>query len=1147
MKLRKLKIHNIASIVDAEIDFESAPLADSSVFLIAGKTGAGKSTILDAICLALYGTTPRLAGTKMQGSVTEATKEIKTKDTRQLLRRGTGEGNVSLWFTTGDGTSYRAEWSVARAYKKVDRGLQDCERSLTNETTEETYSKPKEMQEVIQRLLGLDFTQFCRTTMLAQGEFSKFLNSKDEEKASILEKITGVDIYSRIGMRIFELKNEAEREFKTALGTLEGVRILGEEELAAVRETLAARVGEYDRVEKESENNKKKADWLRDDAALRRQREEAERNLREAREAVATDDFRERHRKLEQWTQTGEARDWLKACADASARIAREENSLDSLRGNCLTLVEEKLSVEAGIRKVGEKIEGIDSWLEGEKPREATYGVANDVLIHLDALVANRRMALAEESKVEKEEKTLEQQLRPKLQKADEVRKQAAAEVEQKKMELSGLERQLEAYDMPALRRRMQAQTERLGRLGVVRVEVKTYADNEGKLRESREELEDLKVKIGEHDAGLKEMEEPLRLAGEAVKRASELYESQKDTVDRFAASMRARLKEGDTCPVCRQTIAAAFASEAELAEIVRGYLDALNKAKEKYDGLDREKMRREAERNEMEKSREKLSSEIERRENDLAARKVKLLGMLMEFGVGKLDDTASGLLGELSGREEKERGELADKIGEGEKVEKKVKTCRAELDKLKDVTEKAEKAWTKVGEEIAECGKRMEVSRSLMSQKREEVKENESNIASLVSGVWKSDWKTAPEDFMLELRGAMAAYQKQREQREALASDLERRGEALTAIETALDSVRKLIPEWDEAISGIQEKGVEEDPGSEVDVRKVVGRMQNLLADVRSTLANLAAFREELTGKEALLRGFLEERQELTRERLAELNRLSAGDISALRRVVEESLSRVAAGEALCKDVESRWIAHTKGRPEFGEEDTLEALQERIAAAANTLRELGEAIGGLRRQLKDDAENRERWDSLKKEKDQKKKEFERWERLNKHLGSSDGSKFRRVAQSYVLESLLNSANHYLATLSGRYTLRTNPCSFVILVEDAYLGGERRIASTLSGGETFLVSLALALALSDIGDVTGMDVLFIDEGFGTLSGEPLQNAINTLHALHSATGKHVGIISHVEELREKIPVQIRVDQASNLSASTVTVVPCEKH
>jgi exonuclease SbcC len=162
---------------------------------------------------------------------------------------------------------------------------------------------------------------------------------------------------------------------------------------------------------------------------------------------------------------------------------------------------------------------------------------------------------------------------------------------------------------------------------------------------------------------------------------------------------------------------------------------------------------------------------------------------------------------------------------------------------------------------------------------------------------------------------------------------------------------------------------------------------------------------------------------------------------------------------------------------------------------------------------------------------------------MNQLIGDSTGKKFRMIAQSYVLANLIHSANSYMRTLTDRYTLKVAPGTFVISIEDAYQGFASRAASTISGGESFLVSLSLALALSDIDQSLSADTLFIDEGFGTLSGEPLQNAINTLRSLHTKAGRHVGIISHVEELQERIPIQIQVIQEGRNSNSKVKIVP----
>ena len=159
---------------------------------------------------------------------------------------------------------------------------------------------------------------------------------------------------------------------------------------------------------------------------------------------------------------------------------------------------------------------------------------------------------------------------------------------------------------------------------------------------------------------------------------------------------------------------------------------------------------------------------------------------------------------------------------------------------------------------------------------------------------------------------------------------------------------------------------------------------------------------------------------------------------------------------------------------------------------------------------------------------DQAEKECKQWEQFNTILGSSDGNKFRRIAQSYILGDLLHSANGYLRQFNNRYELEPSPTSLVILVRDL-IQGDLTSVTTLSGGESFMVSLALALALSNMtGRIFSMDTIFIDEGFGSLSPNYLDNVMETLNRLYDIGGRRVGIISHVEMLKERVPTQIQV-------------------
>ncbi len=149
---------------------------------------------------------------------------------------------------------------------------------------------------------------------------------------------------------------------------------------------------------------------------------------------------------------------------------------------------------------------------------------------------------------------------------------------------------------------------------------------------------------------------------------------------------------------------------------------------------------------------------------------------------------------------------------------------------------------------------------------------------------------------------------------------------------------------------------------------------------------------------------------------------------------------------------------------------------------------------------------------------------------LNSLIGSSDGAKFAKFAQTVTMDYLLVLANRHLESLDKRYKIKQQGI-LDFIVEDSYQAGEIRPISTLSGGESFLVSLALALGLSDLaGKNINIETLFLDEGFGTLDSQSLETVLVGLDRLNSQ-GKIIGIISHVEAIKEAIPLKIEVKKS----------------
>ncbi|WP_105644531.1 exonuclease subunit SbcC [Cronobacter malonaticus] len=229
----------------------------------------------------------------------------------------------------------------------------------------------------------------------------------------------------------------------------------------------------------------------------------------------------------------------------------------------------------------------------------------------------------------------------------------------------------------------------------------------------------------------------------------------------------------------------------------------------------------------------------------------------------------------------------------------------------------------------------------------------------------------------------------------------------------------------------------------------------------------------------------------------------------------------------------------HLSARPEsLDEQADAQQSEAALTAVTEQLRENTTRQGELRQQLRQDEESRTQLATLLDQIDEARREADEWGQLNHLVGSQKGDKFRKFAQGLTLDNLVWLANNHLARLHGRYLLKRKLSEDLELeVVDTWQADAVRDTRTLSGGESFLVSLALALALSDlVSHKTRIDSLFLDEGFGTLDAQTLDTALDALDALN-ASGKTIGVISHVEAMKERIPVQIKVRKINGLGVS----------
>ena len=265
----------------------------------------------------------------------------------------------------------------------------------------------------------------------------------------------------------------------------------------------------------------------------------------------------------------------------------------------------------------------------------------------------------------------------------------------------------------------------------------------------------------------------------------------------------------------------------------------------------------------------------------------------------------------------------------------------------------------------------------------------------------------------------------------------------------------------------------------------------------------------------------------------------LSEDEVAALQQLQQQLKQAEVAAERLLKDAEQRFALLS------GQQLTplaAEALQFAVSELESAIHSLSARLGQLQQQLQSDTQRRQSQQQLMQQISSQQQQYEHWQRLNSLIGSADGAKYRRFAQSLTLQQLINLANRQLAILHNRYQLaRHRDAELELVVLDTWQADAMRDTKTLSGGESFLVSLALALALSDlVSNKTRIDSLFLDEGFGTLDADTLDSALDALDNLN-ASGKMIGVISHVEALKQRIAVQIQLQKQQGLGYSKIII------
>ncbi|MDR2057666.1 MAG: AAA family ATPase [Dysgonamonadaceae bacterium] len=1028
MKILAIRGKNLASLEEAfELDFTVEPLLSAGIFTITGQTGSGKSTILDALCLSLFDETPRMnhAGENNIPVPDVRDKTINQKDCRTILRRGTAEGYAEVDFISLGGEKFRSTWSVKRARGKTDGTLQNTEIRLLNLSSgEEVPGRKTELLYKIGELIGLTFDQFTRAVLLAQGDFATFLKAKQSEKAELLEKLTGTDIYSRISARIYEKTRSAEQDYQVLQKQIQDIELLTDEQIETYH-------SEKNRIENTVVHMKKalhlltaKIKWIEEQELLSKSLAETEKSLTEIRNAIAG--AKSRYDYIDQLESVQEIRDTFNEFQHSTKQLENNRNILKQKTVEYESIAQ-NLMEAAHIQSILEK---------EQEDLEQEINDIEPIIIQARMLDVRIDGAKTNAEEAEKEYKTA-QTATERIEKNTQI---ICKEIETARTERNRL---IGWFEEHRVYQQIISQKDLIINLLNDSQTAKEQSIRNRKIKEDNENFWKTEVRrLTELNSKLEQLNRIL---------PTEI------------ATLRAKLQEGLPCPVCGSLHHPAqnVTGEQNLHE------EELNKAKQQ------------------------ALNEISRLTENIDKRKVEIT---------RLTALIENYAGQSAVAMEKASAYLADLPVWKEFFEKNDLQSH-----LKQIAEQ----WTQNIEAKNRMEATLDSKNSLLQNEQNNRKEALNNLES------KEKKKTESAMILIHLQKERAGLLAGKSVDELSDYYADKKKEIASKLKMAVEN-KNTLSSKQELLKGII-----------IQIKNDATRIEMRLASLQQEIDLW------ITGRS----------DSMTEQRLAELLSKNNQWIATEKQFLEDLKNRETSAKATFEERNNNLLKHYQAEIKPSDEKETKVYLSEKQAENNFLIEQGiKQLAEIEVTLINHNKNKERIHTYKKELAEKATLAENWKKLNELFGSATGSKFKEIAQGYTLDVLLTYANKHLKGLSNRYELQRIPNTLALQVTDLDMLGDIRTVHSLSGGESFLISLALALGLSSLSsNRMKVESLFIDEGFGSLDADTLRVAMDALESLQMQ-GRKIGVISHVEEMTERIATQVCVIKTTN-GKSSVKIVP----
>lgn len=1216
MKIQTVRFKNLNSLSgEWLIDFTDPHFTTSGIFAIVGATGAGKTTILDAISLALYGRTPRL-------------KQI-SKSTNEIMSRQAGDCFSEVEFASSRGT-FRVHWSQHRARKSPGGDLQPPRHEFVLvENGKVLATKLKEVADRVIDATGMNFDQFTRSMLLAQGDFSKFLQASSDQRAPILEQITGTAIYSLISKQVHQCKTDEEKKLDLIQNELKNLHVLSPEEIKTIRDEQKT-LGEKTRQLQEKINvTNRGLHWHLNLKNLLNKKKELETvssqlhdkwdnaaPLRETLEKALQSHLLEGTHKHLTHLRTSQKNDQIQLASTVSqiqqleievARYNQEKNTLESLYMEKVQILNKTAEIITIVRQLdfeslkyskdikasnnelaryqkdilnqGEHLKKIDQQISASaqsiskiKDYQKLHQ-ADETLLEILSGIDEKSVRLNALTQTAKQMQQSVEKLQTKLTTQCELDQKQNNNIIKLQQQIQELNSQIDS----AQKELVQHAPKGLSSLYLVVQDLKLDFNDHKELARLLHEKNQLQTKHDTERTKKANYEKQIKEATNEVEQITRLIQLQKNIVTKQEEIVllankvegfeqeRTKLTDDTPCPLCGSTDHP-YSTATELPS--SGIKQTLNREKENLDELDSKGRTKEINLNRILLAEQMCTARVTEINETLHALNKNIQVLRPDNTVIEDLNTAVSAIHDKIRIAEQHRDQAEQYNTIVTQGDQELKQLVVKLQVQRDLQQQVQHSKGTIETEVR-------LKTTTLQDTEKEISVLTSLLSDLIAPYANTSFSSPSEvqSTLDNLKKQQLLWKKSvsslRDKENLLQGFNASRDRTLQSIEMAKTEQEKLVNSCStlknkqkEITTKRHDLFADKDPLIvEKDLQKQTGNAENNFKKHQDELTskgkNLAVFQER---KEQLGLSVIKRKDELEQEEekftLLLHEQSFTSESSFLQSILPAEKRNQLKTEIDTLDTQFKKtkakllnIDETIGEEKAKQPTALEYddLAKQLEEQTAELGQLQQQLGALAEQISSYESNIKHQQHKQELLTQQKKEYDYWSQLHTLIGSADGKKFRNFAQGLTFELMVHHANQTLDKMSDRYLLKRSPdAPLELTVIDAYQAGETRSTANLSGGETFIISLALALGLSTMASQkVQIDSLFLDEGFGTLDEDSLEVALETLSTLQQR-GKIIGIISHVPLLKERIDVQLHLlaglDGRSTISGPGVSNV-----